>query len=544
MGHARGENTREPVVSRNYVRRPGPPALLVLTVVCLGVFVTALDQTVVVTALPSVMLDLNIGFTDLDQASWIITAYLLGYTAAMPLMGRLADVYGYPRVYQAALVLFSIGTALVAVSSSLEWAVGARVVQAIGGGATLPIGMAMASATLPRHRRGLALGMVVAAAEAGSMLGPAYGGAVIEVLSWRWIFWLNVPQSAILFLALSRLPNQPQAGVKVDYVGGALLAATIVTLSLALSWEGLFTLASPTPFIIIAPGLTLLVGLVALERRTYQPLLSPLLFRSRAFLTANATQLLEGIALIIAMVTVPFMANTVMGKEPLTGAWWLLRMTGAILVGAVAGGYLLAIIGIRPVTIIGLLISAVGLFLVSTWKLDIDEPWLTLHLVAVGFGLGLNNAPIMTHALSSASVDYRGTVASLLTVSRMIGMALGLAALSAWGVEHFQVLTAELEFPISHFPAWGSGRGVADPPARLQCPAKRCRAVALPQLFPYRWGCGPGGHPSSPGHGARQSGAGGGGRVVGAAGQGAIIPGQSPQCVHYGACMRGLTLTL
>ena len=281
------------------------------------------------------------------------------------------------------------------------------------------------------------------------MLGPAYGGAVIEVLSWRWIFWLNVPQSAILFLALSRLPNQPQAGVKVDYVGGALLAATIVTLSLALSWEGLFTLASPTPFIIIAPGLTLLVGLVALERRTYQPLLSPLLFRSRAFLTANATQLLEGIALIIAMVTVPLMANTVMGKEPLTGAWWLLRMTGAILVGAVAGGYLLAIIGIRPVTIIGLLISAVGLFLVSTWKLDIDEPWLTLHLVAVGFGLGLNNAPIMTHALSSASVDYRGTVASLLTVSRMIGMALGLAALSAWGVEHFQVLTAELEFPIS-----------------------------------------------------------------------------------------------
>ena len=449
MGHARGENTREPVVSRNDVRRPGPPALLVLTVVCLGVFVTALDQTVVVTALPSVMLDLNIGFTDLDQASWIITAYLLGYTAAMPLMGRLADVYGYPRVYQAALVIFSIGTALVAVSSSLEWAVGARVVQAIGGGATLPIGMAMASATLPRHRRGLALGMVVAAAEAGSMLGPAYGGAVIEVLSWRWIFWLNVPQSAILFLALSRLPNQPRAGVKVDYVGGALLAATIVTLSLALSWEGLFTLASPTPFIIIAPGLTLLVGLVALERRTYQPLLSPLLFRSRAFLTANATQLLEGIALIIAMVTVPIMANTVMGKEPLTGAWWLLRMTGAILVGAVAGGYLLAIIGIRPVTIIGLLISAVGLFLVSTWKLDIDEPWLTLHLVAVGFGLGLNNAPIMTHALSSASVDYRGTVASLLTVSRMIGMALGLAALSAWGVEHFQVLTAELEFPIS-----------------------------------------------------------------------------------------------
>ena len=430
------------------------PAPLVLVVIGLGAFVTALDQTVVVTALPSVMPDLKIPSTPagLERASWIITAYLLGYTAIMPLMGRLADVYGYPLVYQVSLVVFSIGTALVAVSSSLEWMVGARVVQAIGGGATVPIGLAIASTVLPRHQRGLALGIVVAAAEAGSMLGPAYGGAIVELANWRWIFWLNLPQSALLYLALMRLPNQPNRGARVDYLGGALLAAILVVLSLALSREGLFTLSSSTPFIMGAPVLVLVAALILLERRTWQPLLAPFLFRSRAFVTANLTQLLEGASLVIVMVTVPLMANTVMGKDPLTGAWWLLRLTGAIPLGALVGGYLLAPIGIRPVTIIGLGMTAIGLFLVSTWELDISEPWLTLHLMVAGFGFGLNNTPIMTRALSSVGEDYRGTAASMVVVSRMIGMAMGLAALSAWGVEHFAGLTAGLEFPFPPLP--------------------------------------------------------------------------------------------
>ena len=464
------------------------PTPLVLAIIGIGAFVTALDQTVVVTALPEVMLDLKIPVTELDRASWIVTAYLLGYTSAMPLIGRLADVYGQPRVYQASLVVFSIGTCLVAVSSSLEWMVGARIIQAIGGGATVPIGLAIASTSLPPRQRGMALGIVIAAAEAGSMLGPAYGGAIMELLDWRWIFWLNVPQSAVLFLALTCLTNQRQQGVRVDYLGGVMLAATLVIISLALSRQGLFTLSSPVPFIIGAPGLAIAAALVLLERRTaagwyprmvgsilrqatrlkrshgepegnqmamrpldrrpVEPLLAPFIFQSWAFITANVTQLLEGVAFIIALVTVPLMADTVMGKEPLTGAWWLLRMTGAIPVGAVVGGYLIAIIGIRPVAVAGLGLSALGLFLVSTWELDISEPWLTLHLMVSGLGFGLNNAPIITRALNSVSEEYRSTAASLVTVSRMIGMALGLAALSAWGVERFQILTAGLEWPI------------------------------------------------------------------------------------------------
>ena len=125
------------------------PTPVVLTIIGLGTFITALDQTVVVTALPSVMLDLKVPLVELDRAAWIITAYLLGYTVRMPLIARLGDVYGHARVYQWALLVFCIGTSLVAVSQSLEWMVGARVVQAIGGGATVPIGMAKAANILP-----------------------------------------------------------------------------------------------------------------------------------------------------------------------------------------------------------------------------------------------------------------------------------------------------------------------------------------------------------------------------------------------------------
>ena len=335
-----------------------------LTAIGLGAFVTALDQTVVVTALPDIIADLQVPFYELDRAAWIITAYLLGYTVAMPLIGRMGDVYGYARVYQAGLIVFIVGTSLVAVSSSLEWMVGARVVQALGGGATVPIGLAIASTALPERQQGMALGIIIGAAEAGSMLGPAYGGAIIKFLDWRWIFWLNIPQGALLFLALTWLPNTPNRQASVDYLGGALLVASLLLLSLALSQEGLFTLSSSTPFIIGAPALLLVGALVVVERRAWQPLLSSALFRSRAFLSANLTQLLEGVAIIIAMVTVPLMANTVMGKEPLTGAMWLLRMTAAIPVGAVLGGRLLMVVGARPVTVVGLGMAALGLFLV------------------------------------------------------------------------------------------------------------------------------------------------------------------------------------
>ena len=403
----------------------------------------------VVTALPSVMLDLKIPFARLDQVTWVVTAYLLGYTVAMPLIGRLADVYGYSLVYRVALVVFCAGSALVALATSLEWMVAARVLQAVGGGATVPIGMAIAVGALPRHRQGWALGVVGAAAEAGSMLGPAYGGAIIEFWSWRGIFWLNLPQAALVFLALAWLPGRARVeSARVDYVGGALLIAALTLLSLGLSRGSLFAISSFVPFALLVLALGVAAALVMVERRRENSLLPPVLFRSWAFIAANATQLLVGVSLIIAMVTIPLMANTVMGKAPITGAFWLLRLTAAIPTGAIIGGLVLRRAEARGVTVSGLCLVAVGLWLVSGWELGVKDPELTWNLALAGFGFGLVIAPLTVKVLETASEDYRSTAAALVVVSRMMGMTLGLAALSAWGVEHFQFLTAELQLPL------------------------------------------------------------------------------------------------
>ena len=294
----------------------GLSAPVILGVVCFGVFTTALDQTVVVTALPTMMPDLKIPTTaeGLDQASWIITAYLLAYTSAMPLIGRLADVYGYVRVYKASLIVFSVGTSLVAIASNLEWMVGARVVQAIGGGATVPISMAIACAVLPSHRRGLGIGLVVASAEAGSMLGPCLrrghnrtAGLALGVLAQPAPKRSVVPRAEA---AAKHAPDRRASGLPWRCAADSHPGPPISYPFAGRAVQPLFPGTSHHR----VPTLGIAVSFILLERHTLQPLLAGFLFRSRAFLTANLTQLLEGVAFIIAIVTVPLMADTVMEK--------------------------------------------------------------------------------------------------------------------------------------------------------------------------------------------------------------------------------------
>ena len=416
----------------------------VLAIICLGVFSTALDQTVVVAALPEVMVDLEIPLTDLDTAAWIITAYLIAYTVAMPLAGRLSDVYGRVRMFHAALIVFSIGSALVAMATSFNWIVPARVIQAIGGGATVPIGIAMAVAVVSKERRGIAIGLVAASAEAGSVIGPLYGGAIIEWIGWRWIFWLDVPQSFLLIGLMAVLPNRANPDAKMDYVGAVALGAALTVLTLALAQRSIFTGESIFPYLMLALGAVLVSGLIFIERRAVQPLMASFLYTSRAFISSNIAQFLVGIALIMALVCVPLMANTVMEKETFESALHLVRLTAAIPVGAVVGGYILRWLDVRAVCITGLVLMAVGLLFMSGWETDVGEVRLTVPLVAAGLGFGLVIPPIGVAALSAAPSDYWGAAASLVTASRMVGMALGLAALSAWGIERFYSLTADV----------------------------------------------------------------------------------------------------
>jgi MFS family permease len=420
----------------------------VLLTVCLGVFLASLDQTSVVTALPEIMLDMGISIDRLDDMAWVVTAYLLGFTVAMPLLGRAGDVFGYRRLYLSAVLLFGVGSALVALADGLGWLIAARVVQAVGGGALIPGAIALAGERLPGAQKAMVFGIVGAAAETGAVLGPLYGGVLIELLGWRWIFWTNLPVVGLLLLAMLAVPEIKGTGGRLDLKGGLLLAGSLALVTGALSQRSLFTFDAVLPFAIAIGAIAAIALLVYVEARAEAPVIAKALFASRRFAAAMSAQLLVGAALILALVTVPLMTDTVLGQNPLEGGLRLMRFTGAIPFGALLGGFVVHWVGVRTPTIIGLLLGALGFVLMGTWDENIADPALTIHLATGGFGFGLVIAPLVLSVVESASENYRGTAAAWVTVSRMLGMTLGLAALSAWGMGELQLLTSALEFPL------------------------------------------------------------------------------------------------
>ena len=191
-----------PPPSEQHRPKKGISPYVALIPIFAGVFIAADDQTVVVTVLPEIMLDMKIQVTELGKVSWTITGYLLGYVAAMPLIGRLSDIWGHRRLYIACMLLFIVGSAIVALTSNLETLIAARVFQAIGAGALVPISIAIVGDLFPPERRGLPLGLMGAAAEAGGVIGPLWGGIIIRYLSWQWVFWINLPLGAAVLIAL------------------------------------------------------------------------------------------------------------------------------------------------------------------------------------------------------------------------------------------------------------------------------------------------------------------------------------------------------
>ncbi len=420
----------------------------VLALVCAGVFFASLDQTVIVTALPALMLDLEISIARIDEVAWVITGYLLGFTAAVPLAGRAGDVYGHRRAYQAGLVVIAVASVLVAVSSALGWIVAARIVQAVGGGALVASAIALASQRASTSRRAVVLGVVGASAEMGSVLGPLYGGAIIDLVGWRWIFWLNIPQSVVLLVGLAFVREAARPGVRLDLGGGLLLGVVLALTTYALTQRDFFRATSIEPYLVLGTAIGVAGVLVAVENRAREPIVNTVLFATRRFMAAFSAQLLVGAGLIVALVTVPLMSDTVLGQTPLGGALRLMRFTGAMPFGAVAGGYMAQRFGVRAPTAAGLGFAAAGFALMSGWDETVRDPALTLHLALGGFGFGLVIAPILTAAVGAGGERYRGTAAALIVVSRMLGMTLGLAALSGWGIGYFEVLTAHLTLPI------------------------------------------------------------------------------------------------
>ena len=465
-------------------------ALLALLAACAAVFLTALDQTVVVTALPQIITDLQIPVLQLDRAAWIISGYLLGYVIAMPLMGRISDMYGRRRVFIICLSIFAFGSLFCGLapilgnaidlsflqtfglnvdSPGLIWLVAARFVQAAGGGAVVPVAMAVAGDFYGAERRGLALGLIGMVTEAGGVLGPLYGSIIVQTWGWQAIFYLNLPIVAILLFFIWRLvPPSNRLQERIDLPGAILLGASLLCLSLGLSQEAgqlnpTTTASSSTPIQnnpwLLTAAIVLLAAFITLEvfteRRKQWPIIELSIFKRIPFTATALVSLLVGAALIIAMADIPIFIATVLGRPPLDSGLALLRLTAMIPVGALLGGWLCSRITCRLTAILGLIPTTIGFWLMHLWPLNVNWTEITVSTLIAGLGFGLVIAPIGTTAINAASQRQIGMASSVVTVLRMIGMILGLAALTSWGLGRFRALAAAFK-PPAHVPAFST----------------------------------------------------------------------------------------
>jgi MFS family permease len=430
----------------------------------LAVLLAAIDAYVVVSIFVPILNSLGLPINRLERATPIVTGYLLGYVAAMPLLARISDRYGRRIVIYAGLAGFAAGSALTGWAPTENWLVIGRTVQGVAGGALLPVTLALAADLFADRSRARVLGGVGAAQELGSVIGPLYGAWVASQVDWRWVFWINIPL-AVAAAALvhrnvpARRPDDPADRPRVDMVGGLLLAACLGVLVAALDNQRPENgVLPPNGPILLAISGGLLIAFVVWEITAPTKLMDLAGVAKRPFFASVATSLLAGAGLLATLLFIQLDAQTVLEKTAGQASLLLARFLIALPIGAVIGGYLVRRFGERIVTVSGLVIATFGYWLVSRWPIEVLSashhigpirlPMLDTDLAIAGLGLGLIIAPLASAVLRAVPAAQHGIASAALVVARMMGMLIGVAALAAWGLHKFQQLTAHLITPL------------------------------------------------------------------------------------------------
>ena len=402
-----------------------------------GMFIAALEATVVGTAMPTVISTLG----GINQYSWVFSAYLVTSTVTVPVWGKLSDLFGRRLLYQIGIGIFLLGTLLSGFSESMTQLIVFRAIQGLGAGALVPLGMTIIGDTFTLEERAKMQAYFSGVWGLSSIIGPVVGGFVTDQLSWRWVFWVNLPIGIVAALIIGVALKEPKLDKKpsIDYAGAALLMIAISLLMLAMveSGSSLDTMLAPANLLLFAVSAMMLLAFVWVENRAKDPIIPFELFGNRTVAISVAAGFLGGVAMFGAISFIPLFAQGALGFTATEAGSLLTPLMLSWVTMSVVGGRLMLKIGYREITIFGFAVLTFGFVLLALFERGTPRIWLYVDLVLVGCGLGLTMLTLLIAVQQAVERTKLGVATSLNQFSRSIGGALGVAVMGA-------VLTAGL----------------------------------------------------------------------------------------------------
>ncbi len=405
---------------------------LVIFALLLGMLLAALDQTIVSTALPTIVGDLG----GASHIAWIVTAYLLTSTVSTPLWGKLGDLYGRKSFFQASIVIFLVGSALSGISHTLEMLVAFRALQGLGAGGLMVGAQAIIGDVVSPRERGRYQGLFGAVFALATVIGPLLGGFLTQHASWRWVFYINVPVGAIALVVTAVVLPAHLRGAKkpvIDYVGTLVLSAAVTSLVLVASLGGTtYAWASVPIAILAASGVLLLLAWALIERRVREPVLPLHLFVNRVFSATSAIGFVVGFGLFGAVTFLPVFLQVAKGADPTVAGLELLPLMAGLLLTSVVSGILITRSGrykIYPV--VGSAVMTLGMYLLATVHATTSDGLMYLYMVVLGLGLGGVMQVLVIAVQNAVPYEELGVATAGATFFRSIGGSFGAAIFGA-----------------------------------------------------------------------------------------------------------------